>query len=71
MAPAEKAKELIEKFIEPIKYFNEITGWGYDLTAAKQCARICVEEILKENGDNMWHYQHRFWQSVLTEIEKY
>ena len=73
MTPKEKAKYLFDYYF-PL--CGHIDPWG----KSKQCAIICVEEILKSfEGfmDQRRHYRHeleieaeRYWQSVKTEIEK-
>ena len=68
----EKAKELIEKFIEPTKVPNIKHIWVEDIDAAKQCALIAVEEIL--NIDNVKPYiLHKeiinYYTKVKEEIE--
>jgi len=76
MTPAEKAKELIDKFL------LEITGvdrYSYNVDSmnvfsAKQCALIAVDEIIKEYGT---YYKVEvdgkyvsYWKEVKQEIEK-
>lgn len=58
MEPKEKAKELVEKFKANTRIFEEMTGWVDDVESAKQCALICVDEIM------------RYWDDVKTEITK-
>jgi len=61
MTPKEKAKELVNKFyIQEIKYYENIT-------TAKQCALIAVDEIL--NLDNFSIEGRIYWQEVKLEIE--
>jgi hypothetical protein len=68
MTPKEKAKELVDRFYNEVKYMER----------AKQCALIAVDEILtivkfyeKQNCrlliDNM---RVLYWQEVKQEIEK-
>ena len=62
MTPKEKAKELVNKFyIQEIKYYENIT-------TAKECALIAVDEIL--NLDNFSIEGRVNWQEVKFEIEK-
>jgi hypothetical protein len=58
MTPKEKAKELVNKFLQV-----------YDgrVPIAKKCALIAVEEVLGYMGADRGI---DFWQSVKTEIEK-
>jgi hypothetical protein len=58
MTPKEKAKELINKFNIPHPFQK----------LAKQCALICVDEILNE----YWSHDTKrrdWWRQVKTEIE--
>jgi hypothetical protein len=55
MTPKEKAQELFEKF------FQEA-----DLSVAKGCTLIAVDEILKTNP----YKARNYWQEVKSEIEK-
>jgi hypothetical protein len=41
----EKAKELVNKFHDEIKYMER----------AKQCALITVNELIKETGSKYWY----------------
>lgn len=62
MTPKEKAKELVNKFyIQEIKYYENIT-------TAKECALISVDEIL--NLDNFSIEGRVYWEEVKFEIEK-
>lgn len=59
MTPEAKAQELLEKYyVIP----------GLDAYNAKQCARICVEEIIKHNPAN-FGYGKRYWAEVLTHLK--
>ena len=73
MTPKEKATELVDKFTEYTKVFDDCAGWVNDEISAKQCALIAVDEIIevmdydytipKEFGDP-------YWVAVKQEIEK-
>ena len=77
MIPAEKAKELVDKYWIYLR-----AGLLYDEEAkedAKQCASIAVEEIEEAladygRGDSLqlqnMDSEFRFWEQVKTEIEK-
>ena len=60
MTPKEKAIELVQKFNYDNKHFLM-----YD---AKQCALICVDEILKEIPKR-FDIEERYWEGVKQEIE--
>jgi hypothetical protein len=64
MTPKEKAKELVEKYIE---FTDTSDEYGY----AKQCALIAVDEILKLVSDDLDLYYKDciYWQEVKTEIQ--
>lgn len=66
--PKEKAKELVDKFIEPTKQFHEVHGWIESISSAKECAIIAVDEILDVIGYD--YFLEKEWQEVKTEIEK-
>jgi len=57
MIPKEKAKELVKEY-----------SWNADKSDAKQCALICVDEILKamyvENRGNP------YWEQIKQEVKK-
>ena len=85
MTPKEKAKELVDKFIQytPVEFEDR---YRY----AKQCALICVDEVIKEHyyesenkeqlmqisGEAYWEQAKQqarrvgYWQRVKLEIEK-
>jgi hypothetical protein len=65
MKPKEKAKELIEKFIEPTKVPNIKHIWVEDIDAAKQCALIAVNEMIK-----ILPYGYSETRFYLDELEK-
>jgi len=57
MIPKEKAKELVKEY-----------SWNADKSDAKQCALICIDEILKamyvENRGNP------YWEQIKQEVKK-
>jgi len=65
MTPKEKAEELVENFYCNID-FNEC--YQGSKISAKQCALICVDEVLDNRilNHNTWEY----WQDVKQEINK-
>jgi len=83
MTPEEKAKELIGRFMKHA-YAEWHPEKGFDKasleTNAKQCAAICVQEILSsfnsfmDQRKNMRHEleieAERYWQQVLNAINK-
>lgn len=62
MIAQEKAKKLVEKFY---RYVHKGDSTVLPDTLAKQCAIICVDEILSES-----EAQYEYWQQVKAEIEK-
>lgn len=81
MEAKEKAKQLVEKFM-PIARIQTITPVGRE-PYAKQCAIICVDEILKEiekvGGDRLiesedgyeWSIESKkiYWHCVKNDIQ--
>jgi hypothetical protein len=69
MTPKEKAEELVRKY-----YTFGINKEGQTLSwlEAKQCASICVDEILKdrEEIDGIRVINDPYWEQVKKEIEK-
>lgn len=66
MTPKEKAKQLYEQY--EFVYIQNYTS----AHEVKQCALICVEEILNTftYPDTDFGAVIHYWQSVKTEIEK-
>ena len=70
MKESEKAQELVEKFYTNMENTTELYQSEYKLLA-KQCAFICVEEMLEvisptaDNGERIIYYQN-----VKRKIEK-
>jgi len=73
MKAKDKAKALVERFDENLTYLES-------KSKAKQCALICVDEILKSLRLN-WKYRetvfdfeqseiYKYWQEVKKEIEE-
>jgi len=70
MTPAEKAKELVDKYWIYLR-----ANLLYDDEAkedAKQCALIAVDELIEEEEkyNNGTFYPSNYWQEVKQEIEK-
>jgi hypothetical protein len=64
MTPKEKAKELVDKFIQ----YTDTSEWtNIEYVYAKQCALIAVDEILKVIEE--LRTEVLYWQEVKTEIE--
>ena len=69
MTPKDKAQSLVNQFYPLTATFNN--------SQAKQCAIICVNEILSastiklsDTGSGKFVYIDEYWNKVLTEIEK-
>jgi hypothetical protein len=83
MTPQEKAKELVEKYLDTIIHFPYIDtedgnciGAGYMThNSAKQCALIAVDEILgaiKEIFETLDTIEEKkYWQEVKQELCKH
>ena len=72
MTPKEKAKELVERFI-PFSMDNHIEK--YAIHIGKQCALICVDEIIKEyttlpHFGELYEENIEYWNKVKQEIER-
>lgn len=52
MTAEEKARELIQKFIEPTKVPNVKGVWVEDISGAIQCAIITVDEVINHTWTN-------------------
>ena len=79
MTAKEKAEELIDKFSERTKYFDEYAGWliHLDSSKAKGHALTAIDEIidiLELNGFTLQEYHDKgtleYWLHVKDEIEK-
>ena len=79
MTPKEKAKELVEKFLnQPINFpyidtvDDQCIGAGYmTYKSAVKCAIIAVDEIIKANPYSaVMNSTRKYWQEVKTELEK-
>lgn len=80
--PKEKAIQLIEKFKKNTRAFNETNGWEDSSYDAKQCALICVDEIIDlahfntisysnyADGEIVEYTERVYWQEVKKEIEQ-
>lgn len=66
MTPNEKAKELLEKFMQPI---DELNKYPMCFDTAKQCALIAVNEIIN-SALFKWLEDEIYWDEVKQEIEK-
>ena len=60
----EKAKEITEKFYSANQPFT------FEIKAAKQCALICVDELIEESYGMGESGRYKYWQKVRQEIEK-
>jgi hypothetical protein len=76
MNTKEKAKQLVDNFIDKMFYIRDGYNSSEVFYAAKQCALIAVDEILWEiikYADNSKEYvteNAKYWQEVKSEIEK-
>ena len=65
--PSEKATQLIDKYRTIIRISDK---YGYllsdeEIHLAKQCAIVCVNEVIDKDG-----YNNDYWQEVKAELEK-
>ena len=69
--PEEKAKVLVDKFYETIENNVELYSGEYLITS-KQCALICVFEMIEALGHHTWQNQDciGYYEEVKKEISK-
>ena len=67
MTPKDKAKELIDRFLAVKKINPNAITRPYNWQEAKQCALICVDEIL--DMVNPLKLEYDYWEEVKQEIE--
>lgn len=66
-SPQEKAIEIVEMFSAKAEELQENTSFSYD----KECALICVDEIMLLNFDLIQTISDfNYWEQVKAEIEK-
>lgn len=74
MKPKEKAKELFDKYCLALKTEGDEFGYWTNIIQAKQCALICVDEILEIDCFDMsqknFENQIQYWENVKKELEK-
>jgi hypothetical protein len=79
MKPKQKAKELVRSMFQPpldsLEYKQGQKHFFNQYSAAKPCALIAVDEILKAITFNMYDEdaykkEDNYWQEVKSEIEK-
>jgi len=72
MTRKEKAIELVNKFIEPTMYFDELDGYVEDKDDAKQCALLAVDEVIEALQEHHWQNRNvtEYYTEVKQEIEK-
>ena len=68
MTPQEKAKQLVDKLIQPTMTLVADYEWVEDIDSAKDCALIAVDEI-RDNIPLISDIQ-QYWIDVKQEIEK-
>ena len=64
MTPQEKAKELVDRYLQYVEAFSS----KQQDENAKQCALIAVDEVITESMNN--EYSEKYWTEVKQEIEK-
>jgi len=73
MTPKEKAEELVQRFSRVIPfqdtYYSEEKMYKMHKKDAKECALICVDEILATQ-ENAWENNIVGWNKVKEEINK-
>jgi homoaconitase/3-isopropylmalate dehydratase large subunit len=81
MKAKEKAKELVDKYLD-LENYNNLNldlfcdECGMSNEAAKQCALIAVDEIINQYNSGRFDYKTmpqsevEYWQEVKQELEK-
>ena len=69
MKAKDKAIELCGKFFKPSVFKYEEKQYLVDEENAKQCALICVDEMLEELGEEL-KLAYKYWKEVKEEINK-
>lgn len=69
MTPQEKALDLVSRFCDEVNLPPWCNMASPDYFVAKQCAIICVDEILNLSQDGNYLLQTTYWQSVKEEIQ--
>ena len=71
MTTKEKAEELVFKYRLTDMNPQDFTDFDFNLSVSnsKQCALICVDEILMSQH-NVWENTIEYWQDVKLEINK-
>ena len=67
MTPIEKSEELVDSFREHFDYCDCRNNEPLEVNHAKQCALICVDEIL---GTVTSDSRYKYYKEVKQEIEK-
>ena len=73
MTPKEKAQELVDNLIDKMFYLSDGYNSSEVFYAAKQCALIVVDEIMKAVGWEKMELgvdRDNYWTEVKQEIEK-
>ena len=76
MKAKNKAKELVDKFIDIMpsddRYFSEEEMYDVQKENSKQCALICVDEVLESLEHNHWQNLDyvNYYKEVKQEINK-
>lgn len=71
--PKDKAEELIDKFDECLNHIACGSNGIEDhlKERAKQCALICVNEIINSYGNNEWYNNDiQYWNQIKRAIEE-
>jgi hypothetical protein len=78
MTPKEKAKELIDTYLD-IENYNNLNldlfcdECGMNIQSAKYCALIAVDECIKavQSDWSFMEIRMEYWQKVKQEVERY
>ena len=69
MTPKEKAKELVDTYLDALSYINPLNEY---LETAKTLSLMCVNEITEALEHNTWQNKDyiQFYREVKQEINK-
>lgn len=70
MEVRDQAVELYNRFFNEVPFLQSNDDLRDDMNAAKKCALIASDEIIKELNNFKLKYSIEWWESVKEEIKK-
>jgi len=68
MTPKEKAEELVNKHLMILANVYDSLRTKNEM--AKQCALICVDELINDRRNSYMDFKYKHWERVKQEINK-